>query len=294
VTPVAILLSIPYARARAEHGERPRGEVDLGSARPADYVRTSRRLTTYRWNSRAGNVAERELFPGATTLVLAGAGVTPAAAPLIGAGVATFDWSLGEHGLTYRWLAAAIGPYRSIRVPARFAALLGTILILLSALGVNRILARRSRPVQLVLTAVLLAAVAWDSRMSLDLVDYYSSPPAFFARIGPDSIVAALPGGREIDYMYFSTSAWNRMLRGYSGFIPIDEAMEAAIATFSEPSSLELLRSRGATHLTYVCAFERSVERCSHNMAALAERPGLELMAEETWQGGLARLYRIQ
>jgi hypothetical protein len=294
VTPVAILLSIPYTRARAEHGESPRGEVELGGAQRSDYLRTSRRLTTYRWNPRAGNMPERELFPGATTLVLAGAGVAPAAAPLIGAGVATFDWSLGQHGLTYRWLAAAIGAYRSLRVPARFAALLGTILVLLGARGAKRILAGRDRRVQLALTGVMLTGIAWDSRLTLELTDYYPASPAFFARLGPDSVVAALPGGREIDYMYFSTRGWNRMLRGYSGFIPIDDAMEAAIATFSEPSSLELLRAYGATHLTYVCALERSVDRCSHNLTALAERPGLELIAEETWQGAPARLYRFR
>ena len=294
VAPCAILLSIPYAHARADHGERPQGEVDLGSARAGDYLKTSRRLAAYSWHSRAGNLPERELFPGAATLALAAAGVGPAVAPLAAAGVATFDWSLGQHGLTYPWLAAAIGPYRSIRVPARFAALLASILILLASSGVKRLVDGRSRRVQLMLTGVVLALAAWDSRLTLELADYYPSSPGFFARLGPDSVVAALPGGREIDYMYFSTRGWNRMLRGYSGFIPVDGAMEEAVTTFSEPASLDLLRSRGATHLTYVCAFERSEPRCRHNLAALAERPGLELVAEETWQGAPARLYRFR
>ncbi len=55
-----------------------------------------------------------------------------------------------------------------------------------------------------------------------------------------------------------------------------------------------MLRSRGATHLTYICALERSDTRCIHVLAALAERPGLELMAEEVWQGAAARLYRFR
>jgi hypothetical protein len=293
VLPIAALLSIPYARARAELGERPAGEVELGSARAADYLKTSRRLTTYRWNPRAGNMPERELFPGTMTVALAAGGVTSATLPLAAGAAATLDWSLGLNGLTYRWIAATIGPYRSIRVPARFAVLLGTILVLLGAFGARRILARRSRRMQMALTTVLVAATAWDTRMTLELVDSYGRGPAFFARLGPDAVVAALPGGREIDYMYFSTTGWNRMIRGYSGFIPIDDAMERAIATFSEPSSLDLLRSSGATHLTYLCAFERSEERCRYNMAALAGRPGLELVAEETWQGRPARLYRF-
>jgi len=294
VTPFAILLSIPYARARADHGERPQGEVELGSARGSDYVKTSRRSTTYRWNPRAGNMPERELFPGVTTWVLAGAGLTPAAAPLIGGGLATFDWSLGQHGLTYRWLTAAIGPYRSIRVPARFAALLGTILVLLSAFGAQRIIGSRTRPAQLALTALLLAAIAWDSRLTLDLVDYDPAPPAFYATLGPKDVVAALPGGREIDYMYFSTRGWNRMLRGYSGFIPIDDAMEAAVAAFPGSSSVELLRSYGATHLTYICAFERSAPRCAHTLDVLGARSDLELVADDVWHGAAARLYRFK
>jgi hypothetical protein len=80
------LLSIPYAHARADHGERPQGEVDLGSARAGDYLKTSRRLAAYSWHSRAGNLPERELFPGAATLALAAAGVGPAVAPLAAAG----------------------------------------------------------------------------------------------------------------------------------------------------------------------------------------------------------------
>ena len=294
VIPFATLLSMPYAHAGAEHGERPESEIELGSARPGDYLKTSRRLTTYRWNPRAGNMPERALFPGVTTLALAGAGVTSMTAPLVVGCIATFDWSLGLNGATYRWLAATIGPYRSIRVPARFAALLGTILILLSACGARRMLAGRSRRTQMALTAAMLVMIGWDTRLTLELTDYYSGAPAFFTRLGPDSVVAALPAGHEIDYVYFSTAGWNRMLRGYSGFIPIDDAVDGAIATFSEPASLDLLKSRGATHLTYVCAFERSAERCRHNVEALSERPALELIAEETWQGATARLYRFK
>ena len=179
-------------------------------------------------------------------------------------------------------------------MPARFAALLGTIVILLSAFGAKRILARRSGRAQLVLTAVLLTVIGWDSRLTLELVDYYPTTPSFFARLGPGSVVASLPAGREIDYMYFSTNGWNQMLSGYSGFMPRDEALDRALATFSEPSSLDLLRARGATHLTYVCAFERSAERCRHNLSALADGSGLELIAEEMWQGASARLYRFR
>jgi hypothetical protein len=294
VAPVAALLAIPYRQARAEHGERPQSEIELGSARPGDYLKTSRKLTTYGWNPRAANLPERELFPGTTTLALAGAGLASATVPLMAGGAAAFDWSLGRHGLTYRWLAAAVPPYRSVRVPARFSALLGTILILLGAWGARRILTGRTRRAQYALAAAMVAAIGVDSRLTLELRGYDTDIPAFYARLGPESIVASLPSGHEIDYMYFSTSGWNQMLKGYSGFIPLDDEAEGALARVPEPSSIDLLRSRGATHLTYVCAFERSEPRCEYNLAALAGSPRLELVAEEEWQGTPARVYRLK
>jgi hypothetical protein len=94
--------------------------------------------------------------------------------------------------------------------------------------------------------------------------------------------------------MYFSARHWGRLLSGYSGFIPIDPALAASLMAFPATESIEGLRARGATHLTYNCAFERSPERCRHNLAELAVRPDLELLATETWQGASAQLYRFR
>ena len=50
-----------------------------------------------------------------------------------------FDGSLGTNGLVYANLYRYLLPFRGMRVPARFAALVGTGLILLSACGVRRL-----------------------------------------------------------------------------------------------------------------------------------------------------------
>src|SRR5205085_719638 len=124
--------------------------------------------------------------------------------PLAVASLAAFDWSLGLNGLTYRALSV-LSPYRSIRVPARFAVLVGATLILLGGFGAHRILNHGSRRRRTVMTAVLVATVLFDLRMKSELVDYYPRIPALYDRITSDAVLAEFPAGREVDYMYFST-----------------------------------------------------------------------------------------
>jgi hypothetical protein len=295
--PVAALLSIPYDRARAAHGERSVQEVLEGSATPGDYLKTPRRLATYAWHTRQFNRPERELYPGTSTLSLAAIGLlalpSGPALPLLAGGLAAFDWSLGLNGLTYRSLSA-LSPYKSIRVPARFAVLAGAALILLAGFGAHRIVTQGSGRRPLVLTIVLAATVLLDLRVKSELVDYYSRIPSLYEHITPDAVLAELPTGHEIDYMYFSTRHWAHLLSGYSGFIPADAGLAADLSLFPAPQSIDGLRGRGATHVTYNCAFERSVERCRHNQAELARNPHLEMLATEIWQGGSVQLYRLK
>ena len=295
--PVAALLFVPYHSARADHGERPVEEVRIGSATPGDYLKTSHRQAAYRWNPRQFNHHERELFPGTTTISLAAIGLValPAVPTLsvLAAAVATFDWSLGLNGLSYRGLSA-LTPYRSIRVPARFAVLFGTALIMLGACGAHRLINHGTRRRQVLITACLVGAVLLDLRIRNDLVDYYARIPSIYERITSDAILAEFPAGHEIDYMYFSTNHWASLLGGYSGFIPVDEGLAADVGSFPAVDSIAGLRRRGATHLTYNCAFERSAERCRSNTEELTANGQLELIATETWQGASVQLYRFK
>src|SRR6185369_10403671 len=105
IVPAFVGLSLPYLKARETRGERSRAEVASGGARPSDYGSTHIRMTTYMSHSRVGNRPERELFPGTSTLALAGLGLVPpltaGSIATIVAGALTFDWSLGFNGLTY-------------------------------------------------------------------------------------------------------------------------------------------------------------------------------------------------
>jgi hypothetical protein len=197
------------------------------------------------------------------------------------------------HGATYRALAAVVPPFRNVRVPARFAVVFGSALILLAARGVQLIL-RRSGKARRAALIVIAAAVMFDLRLTSSLVDYYPSVPSAYERVGPDAVLAEFPLGHEIDGMYFSTRRWPNLLSGYSGFVPSDGALSADLSAFPDAAALERLRIRGATHIVYNCEFERSPERCAYNASQLAANPGLELIAAERWMDATVRLYRFR
>src|SRR5262249_6061701 len=121
-------LVITYARTGAERGERPLDTVAAFSAVPADYVRTGSRNPLYRAFLPRPVHAERALFPGLVTIVLAGIGIWPpvtaARGALAIAGLVAFDGSLGLHGVLYRTLYWIFPPLHSVRAPARFDILL--------------------------------------------------------------------------------------------------------------------------------------------------------------------------
>jgi hypothetical protein len=104
-------------------------------------------------------------------------------------------------------------------------------------------------------------------------------------------VLAELPRSHDVDYMYFSTRHWARLLGGYSGFIPGDERLEAALREFPSPSSIARFRALGATHVTYNCRFEENT--CEMVLGALDANPDLRLVADEHWGSGPVRLYQI-
>ena len=91
------------------------------------------------------------MFPGTMTLALAATGVIPPLgvgqiATLVSGAIAV-DWSIGVNGVTYPQLYKYLLPYRGMRVPARFAAIVGSALALLAAYGCRRLLAKPHRRV---------------------------------------------------------------------------------------------------------------------------------------------------
>jgi len=297
---VIAMISLPYLQTRATRGDRNLREVQEGSAVPSDYGYPNPKLSNYAWLSREGSKPERQLFPGGSTLALAAAGIVPpltvpTAAILVSAAL-VFDWSLGLNGLTYDELYRHVPPYRGVRVPARFGAVLGCVLALLAGYGAHRIihLVGNARSRQNVAFALLVALVLWDLRPSLHLQDYYSSPPAIYSAVNAKDVLAEFPADHDIDFMYFSTVHWARLLGGYSGFTSYSGALLDARTTLPSAKSLATLKRLGATHLTYNCAFEPNADVCSRVTETLDRSSALEPVASSRWYGAEVRLYRFR
>lgn len=298
VLPAVLLTALPYYGSLDARGERSAREATDGSAVPSDYLDPHRRMASHQWKSRADNTPERELFPGFSPVILAGVGLFSGGASQIAlagsAGIA-FEWSLGFNGLTYPTLYTMLAPYRGLRVPARFAAIVGSLLILLGASGTHKLVgAFRPGRHRHAACAMLAALVLLDLRLTTPLVKYSSTVPAIYSSITPDMVLAEFPRSNAIDYMYFSTQHWAGLLGGYSGFIPGDPDLERGFDAFPSRDAIEALRRRGATHVTYNCAFERSPVRCHTNLDILDSHPSLELVVRERWYDAPVSLYRLR
>jgi len=292
-------LAWPYLMAKDIRGDRAIQEVRDGSAMPQDYRHAHARLVSYRWQGGRGHRVERELFPGTSTLVLAAASAIP---PLSGvtvaslvAGALTFDWSLGLNGLTYDELYRVSSVYRGMRMTARFSAVTGIALVLLAAGGTARLLHRIQRPgLRAGACAALSIIVLFDLRLNPGLVEYRRGIPPIYAGVTADMVLIELPVDRQIDYMYFSTYHWARLLGGYSGFPRYSVSLMEGWKAWPSPASLAFFRQAGATHLTYNCALEDRPWRCATTLDLLDAEPGLERLASGRWQGKETRLYRLR
>jgi hypothetical protein len=299
VLPALLAVGAPYVKSREMRGERSLKEVSDYSAAARDYGRANIRLVAYRWQSRHDHRSERELYPGTSTLTLAAAGIVP---PFTGATIGTlvagalaFDWSLGLKGLTYDELFKRSFVYRGMRVPARFSAIVGAALALLAGYGARRVLrAARTPLTRSVLCSGLALIVLFDLRLDPGVQRYWSTIPSIYGQVTPKMVLAELPSDRQIEYMYFSTSHWARLLGGYSGYAGPSSLVHEGWGTFPSASALDSFRRAGATHLTYNCAMEKTRERCAEVLEFLEGSPSLAQVASERWAGGDVRLYRFR
>lgn len=307
---VAAALVVPvasqYVANRSMVGERDRTAVRFYSAEMRDYRRSdAHSWTYYQW--RGGGKPERQLFPRLTPLVLSGVALCPPLsvtriAYAIGL-VLAVDGSLGLNGHVFPLLRDHVGPFRALRVPARFSILAGLTLAILSGYGAARLL-RRTRNGQTVLAGVMLVAVIVEALPRMRLEPVWRQPPPIYSAIagGPPAVVAEYPvpgdtGVSDVDpsYMYFSIWHWNKLLNGNSGFFP-PSYLEFVRRQRELPSdrTIEYLKTRGVDYLTVHGGFMPSQERYLTVVATLDQRPDLELVASGRWRGSESRLYRLR
>jgi len=248
---------------------------------------------------------ERALFPGAVILLLAAVALIPplgaTRAAYLAALVVMFELSRGFNGFFYPYLYDWLPFLRGLRVPARASILVGLTLALLAAFGVRRLLAGRPAWLQRGALAVLVAAIAIDLRPVLRLESVWPEPPPIYGVVSgaPNVVLAEFPFGGSptrftpnVPFMYFSLWHWAPMLNGYSGHSPPGQVdFETAIASFPAPAAVELLRARGATHVTINCALYRG--GCEDLVAAVDALPAFRVVTSGKWNGAPVRLYEL-
>jgi len=303
---LAVPLARPYLAAQAIKGERGTNEVEFYSADVSDYFRPHFRLTTYAGRLLPAIHPERALFPGLTPLVFGAAGLVPPLGPIrlaYAAGLAVaYDMSRGMKGWLYPVLYEWFPPIRGMRVPARFAVILGISLVVFAAFGVRRLLGRFRAPrTRAVLFGIMIAAAMVDLRPTLALEPLWHEPPAIYAGLAgrTDVVLAEFPftAPQSVDvqlaFMYFSVRyGFLPMVDGYSGFVPAAHAqLVEDMDAFPDAASIDLLRARGVTHVTANCAL--MPERCAAFLERAAASPALKLVASEEWEGQPVRLYEL-
>jgi hypothetical protein len=216
-----------------------------------------------------------------------------------------FDASLGVNGLLYPWLYAWLPPMRSMRVPARFSILFGMSLAVLAGYGVRYLTSGRPRRWQGVTIAMAVAGIAADVWPVLKLTDVWTSPPPIYdtLRGRRDVLLAEFPAGGPVGrfpatpYLYFAVWHWLPMINGYSGYHPRSYTdLLGPLERFPEAATIELLQSRGVTHVTVNCALFTDAgygERCGRVLQAAAREPTLREAARARWDGEPVVLFEL-
>ena len=249
---------------------------------------------------------ERALFPGVMILLLAAVALVPrfgaTRAAYAAALVVAFEMSRGFNSPFYPYLYDGLAFVRGLRVPARASVLVGMTLALLGAFGVRRLLLERSRWLQQAALAVLVVAIAIDLRPVLRLEPVWLEPPPIYGLVAGnrDVVLAEFPFGGNptrftpnVPFMYFSLWHWAQMLNGYSGHSPPGQAdFEVALRSFPDENAVDLLRARGATHVTVNCALYRG--GCDELLTIVDASPAFRVVSSGKWQGAPVRLYELK
>lgn len=230
---------------------------DLGLRRsPAEAENYSARMTDY-WRADAdlaiwGRVldeapAERSVFPGVASVVLAGAGVLTVLARRHGAGtfegwrrhVASYDalavvavlLSLGPREGVYGWLMAAVPGFDGLRVPARFVVIVALALAVLVGAGMAWLLARAPRPRLAMLVAagasLLIFAEGLGTPMHVEPFDaaqrHRAALHAWLATQSEGAMLELPIAGPHLEsftlpYQYATLAHGRPIVNGYSGW----------------------------------------------------------------------------
>jgi hypothetical protein len=293
----------PYTAAARVVGERTADEVKEWSARPADFLRAHPDNAMYGDPARPGT-GEKRMFPGAVAPLLGVAALVPpvstAGIAYMAVGLVSADLSLGFNGVGYGPLYNWVLPFRALRVPARFAMMVGLALAVLAGFGVARLCRGRSSRVQLAIVTIAIALVTLESRpRTLEIAELDDRTPAVYSWLATQEpgVVCEYPVGnlqgrlvpQDATYMYYSTRHWRPLVNGYSGFSPPSyRELIDHLRGFPDDASIAYLRERGVTYLLVHNVFSLAYVRGDFEdfVRRLNMRPDVKPLRVFAWRGG--------
>jgi hypothetical protein len=272
-----------------------------------NYLATTAGHTLYGATAAYGQ-PERYLFPGVIVIVLGAFGLAAfdrRSATIAIVGLSGFIISLGLNTPLYEALRAIAFPYRGLRAPARAAILVYLALAALAAYGWARLMRGRSPRSVTIATMVVAAGLLAEYRTRLDAwLEIPKAPAEVYRWLAqqPRSVVAEVPFAKadalhaisDGVYMFNSTTHWQPIVNGYSGFFP-PTFMELAEQTrnFPDESSIAYLKQR-EVDLIVVHGGLLGPEEFGEMTAALLARPDIEAMAQFQEQRGLDAVFRLR
>lgn len=310
-TIAAFVVVLPYAIAygtnRGTLGDRRDSDVLLYSATWSNYLSTTAANAWYGATAAFGQ-PERYLFPGLLAMVLAAIGIIAferRRATLVLVGACGLIISFGLNSPFYELLRTVAVPYRGLRAPARAAILLYVALAALAAFGWARLMRGRSPRTIAVATTLAAIFLLAEYRTHLDAwLEIPKKPAEVYAWLAqqPRSVVAEVPFAKADAlhsisdglYMFNSTTHWQPIVNGYSGFFP-RTFMDLAENTrhFPDEQSIAYLKRRGVD-LIVVHGGLIGPEAFGDMTAALLARPDIEAMAQFQEPRGIDAVFRLR
>ena len=288
---VAVLapLLLPYWQVSRELGlVRTLDDASGFAATGWSYLSTPARAHVW-WSaqfSEGGNV----LFPGALGLLLTAVAIARGdalrdrrARMCLAVGIAGVALSFGANLPGYSVLYAVMPLLHGIRATARFGVLATCAVAVLSGFGVVAL--RRAVPARAwsPLAVVLVLLASFESLAApLGLTRFEAVPPVYAdVPRSTNTVVLEVPfynsrnAQFHAQYMLYSTSHWDRLVNGYSGFQPPSFYENAqALGGFPDEKSFARLRALGVTHL-----FVHSEQLPEGTLSTLDARPDLQRTA---------------
>jgi len=304
---IALVLAAPlyHVYSSAHLHDRSYDEVIRFSAELSDYLRSNGRSALWAGRPLADPQPERGLFPGAAVLVLAAIALWPplgrARLPYAAGLLFITELTRGSHGFLYPLLYKWLSFMRGMRVPARASLLVGMALAILAAFAVRRLLQGAPGRWAVPIVCGLTIVIGIDLCPALQLEEVWRQPPSIYQALAGrrDVVLAEFPLGlspgaalTDMPHMYFSVWHGANLINGYSGHAPDGYGeFQDKMRPFPDPPTIDLLRARGATHVTVNCALYR--EGCEELLTRLESVPELHMLMSTRWQGQTVRLYEL-